>query len=56
MEYCNSILQHEIWIQYLKKMKDYPDGKDMAHELAQEWRPRYKRKSALMEELKRAGF
>ena len=43
-------------IQRLKKMKTYPDGKAMAQALANEWRITYKRKSALMEELKRAGF
>lgn len=43
-------------IQRLKKMKDYPDGMAMAQALANEWRVTYKRKSALMEELNRAGF
>lgn len=43
-------------IQRLKKMMDYPDGEAMARTLADEWRITYKRKSALMEELKKAGF
>ena len=56
MEQAGNREAYATLIQRLKKMKDYPDGKDMARELAQEWRIRYKRKSALMEELKRAGF
>lgn len=43
-------------IQRLKKMMDYPDGEAMARTLADEWRITYKRKSALMEELKKEGF
>ena len=43
-------------VRRLKKMMDYPDGEAMARALAAEWRITYKRKSALMDELKRAGF
>lgn len=41
---------------YLKKIAKYPEGKKMAQEVADEWRWEYKRRSAMMEELSRAGF
>lgn len=43
-------------IQRLKKMKDYPDGDVMSDELVKEWQTTYKRRSALMDELKKASL
>lgn len=43
-------------IKRLKKMKGYPNGSEMAAAVADEWKTTYRRRSALLEELKRAGF
>ena len=47
---------YEELIKRLKKMKSYIDGETMARELAEEWKLVYKRRSALLDELKKAGF
>lgn len=41
---------------YLKKIKRYPDGEKMARKIADEWKQKYRRRSAMMDELGRAGF
>ena len=41
---------------YLKKLKRYPGGAEQAVRLAEDWRARYSRRRAMMEELKQAGF
>ncbi len=41
---------------YLKKLKKYPAGKQEAEKIAEEWRNKYKRRSAMMDELRKAGF
>lgn len=43
-------------IRYLKKIARYPDGKRLTKGIADEWRKEYKRRSALIDELKKAGF
>lgn len=43
-------------VTYLKKIKRYPDGADIARKIAEEWRQKYRRRSAMMDELGRAGF
>lgn len=40
----------------LKSLRDYPDGEAAAQALAEEWRVQHKRRSAFMDELKKAGF
>ena len=40
----------------LVKLCDYPGGEEMVSELVLEWRVKYKRRSAMLDELKRAGF
>ena len=47
---------YEQLVARLKRMKTYPGGKEMADQLAAEWRWVYKRRSALMDEMRRAGF
>jgi len=42
-------------IRYLKKLKSYPDGKEMAVKIANEWKAYYRR-PAMMDELRKAGF
>lgn len=46
--------QSLIW--YLKKIVKYPDGKEKVQRIAEEWRQIYKRRPAMMDELKKAGF
>lgn len=43
-------------IERLKKKFMYSDGEEMARGLAEEWKQIYKRRSALLDELKKAGF
>ena len=41
---------------YLKKLRNYPGGAEQAAQLAEDWRTRYIRRRAMMEELRNAGF
>ncbi|MBD5084808.1 MAG: hypothetical protein HDT33_07045 [Clostridiales bacterium] len=41
---------------YLKKLRSYPGGTERAVRLAEDWRTRYMRRRAMMEELQNAGF
>lgn len=41
---------------YLKKLRNYPGGAERAAQLAEDWRTRYSRRRAMMEELRNAGF
>ena len=56
MSYARSRSTYENLVARLKKMKTYPDGEEMARALADEWKTIYKRRPAMLEELKRAGF
>ena len=48
--------QYRSLMDYLRKIKKYPDGKETAVEIAKEWRAMYSRRSAMMDELRKAGF
>ena len=41
---------------YMKKVKRYPGGAKLTEKIAEDWRTRYKRRSAMMDELRKAGF
>ncbi len=43
-------------VQYLKKIKHYPDGPVITKAMANDWRAIYPRRSAMMDELRKAGF
>lgn len=43
-------------IQYLKKLRKYPGGHGLATQIAAKWRKEFPRRSAMMDELKKAGF
>lgn len=43
-------------VQYLKKIKKYPDGEKRAKKAAEEWKALYRRRPAMMDELRKAGF
>lgn len=48
--------QYRGLMDYLRKIKKYPDGKETAMEIARDWRALYARRSAMMDELRKAGF
>ena len=48
--------QYRSLMEYLRKIKKYPDGKELAAGIAKEWRAMYSRRSAMMDELRKAGF
>lgn len=41
---------------HMKRIVTYPGGKKIAEEVAGEWREKYRRRPAMMDELKKAGF
>ena len=41
---------------YLRKLSEYPGGKEQAEKLAAEWKLTYIRRTAMMDEMKKAGF
>lgn len=41
---------------YLKHLRTFPGGKEAAEKIAEEWKKRYSRRRAMMEELQMAGF
>ena len=43
-------------IRYLRKLRAYPGGKELAERIAAEWRDAYPRRRALLDELSKAGF
>lgn len=47
---------YKYLMSYLKKIAKYPDGKNLAREIAECWKRDYKRRPAMMEELRKAGF
>ena len=47
---------YKYLISYLKKITKYPDGKKIARDIAECWKQDYKRRPAMMDELRKAGF
>ena len=43
-------------MKYLKKIRAFPEGKRHAQEIAIKWKIQYKRRPAMQDELRRAGF
>ena len=43
-------------MKYLKKIRRYPGGKEKASEIAENWRAMYYRRTAMMDEMRKAGF
>lgn len=43
-------------MQYLKKIQGYPEGKEKAKEIAENWRAKYYQRKAMMDEMRKAGF
>lgn len=55
-EWANDRKGYQALIPYLEKLCNYPKGVATAEQLASNWRLRYKRRRAMMEELQNAGF
>ncbi len=47
---------YKYLMSYLKKITKYPDGKKIARDIADCWKQEYKRRTAMMDELRKAGF
>lgn len=43
-------------MKYLKKISKIPNGKDVAIQIAEQWKVEYRRRSAMMDELRKIGF
>lgn len=43
-------------MKYLKKIRRYPGGKEKASEIAENWRAMYYRRTAMMDEMRKAGL
>ena len=56
MEHANCRKHYRQLVQYLRKMKKYESGEVEADHIAAKWRVEYKRRTALMDELRNAGF
>ncbi len=55
-ERANNRKNYYSLMPYLKKLCTYPGGAEQAAQLATDWRARYHRRSAMLDELKKAGF
>ena len=51
----NRNMYHNL-MPYLKRLYEYPGGAECAKALAERWKTEYKRRPAMMDELKKAGF
>ena len=51
---CRS--HYQELVKYLTRVCKYPDGKELAEQIAGEWRIAYRRRPAMMDELRKAGF
>ena len=49
-------MQYRYLVTDLRKMRRYDGGKELAVAIAATWKQEYKRRSALMDELRKAGF
>ena len=56
MERASSRNHYRYIINDLKKVRRYEGGKELAASIAAEWRKQYYRRSAMLDELKKAGF
>ena len=48
--------KYQSIMQDLKRLRSYPDCENLAIALAQEWRRQYPSRSAMLDELRNAGF
>ena len=55
MRYASNRQAYEAVISYLKVLKTYPEGEKTVQMLAACWRKQFSRRSAMMDELRKAG-
>lgn len=55
MHYASNRQAYEAVISYLKVLKTYPEGGETVQMLASLWRKQFSRRSAMMDELRKAG-
>ncbi len=55
-ESANERKKYKALMPYLKKISKCSGGKEVAKEIVDTWRRKYKRRSAMMEEMRNAGF
>ena len=48
--------RYSLLVRYLKKLSNYPGGKQVSADISKNWRQKYKRRRAMMDELGKAGF
>ena len=53
---ANDRNKYKSLMPYLKKITKCDGGKDVADDIAATWRREYKRRTAMMDELRKAGF
>lgn len=56
MKHVSDRKRYRELVEYLKKIRRYPEGKQLAQAVATEWKIAYKRRSAMMDELAKGGF
>ena len=56
MERASNRKEYASVIRTLKKLKQYPNGNVQARELADMWKEKYRRRTSMLDELKKAGF
>ncbi len=54
VEHTANRVRYMELIRYLKKIENYPDGEEKAKEIVAEWKEKYRRRFALMGELRKA--
>lgn len=56
MERASNRKEYASVVRTLKKLKQYPNGNAQAQELADMWKEKYRRRTSMLDELKKAGF
>ena len=56
VENASNRKEYNHLVQYLKKIKRYPNGTQISANIAKEWRTAYSRRRAMMDELTKGGF
>ncbi len=56
MNIANDRNQYRNVIKYLNTISTYPDGESISKSIAKEWKIKYSRRKAMLDELKKAGY
>lgn len=58
-KHAESVCDRKVYkglMDYMKKITKYPGGRKLADQIAKEWKVTYRRRPAMMDELRKAGF